>query len=240
MSRYAFLITSAVNTKFGVYSNEERLGQTLATISGVRKNVPDAKIIVLEMGAIPLTAEQSMAITGLADNLITFSDDPAVTGLYHSTDNWDVVKNVTEVMCFQNALKKLYVETTVLHDVQRIFKLSGRYLLNDNFDIGFYDAYANENMIVVGKSRSSQFPFAATGVERQYMSRLWSWPSKLTPEVITGYNQGLEYMYQRLAAGGYVDIEHVLYKFLDPAKVLEKDVLGLHGNIGPNGAAVAD
>jgi hypothetical protein len=54
------------------------------------------------------------------------------------------------------------------------------------------------------------------------------------------YDRGLVYMGERLAQGGYVDIEHMLYKFLDPTKLIEKQILGLEGNIAPNGAAVQD
>lgn len=94
--------------------------------------------------------------------------------------------------------------------------------------------------MVVGTSRPSQFSFATTQIERQFMSRLWSWPGSLTKEVVTAYENSLQHMYQRLAAGGYADIEHCLYKFLDPDKVIEKDVLGITGNIAPNGAAIND
>jgi hypothetical protein len=72
------------------------------------------------------------------------------------------------------------------------------------------------------------------------MSRLWSWPADLTEEVIEAYKNSLQYMYQRLNARGYVDIEHCLYKFLDKEKVIEKDIVGISGNIAPNGAAIND
>jgi hypothetical protein len=72
------------------------------------------------------------------------------------------------------------------------------------------------------------------------MSRLWSWPTTLTDEIISVYSQGLNFIQERIMAGGYVDIEHVLYKFLDHNKLIELDAVGVQGNIGPNGAAVKD
>jgi hypothetical protein len=72
------------------------------------------------------------------------------------------------------------------------------------------------------------------------MSRLWSWPATATALVIDAYDAGLDYMAERLATGGYCDIEHMLYKFLPADLILEASPVGLEGNIGPNGSAVND
>ena len=240
MSKYSFIITSAINTKFGVYTKEQRLAQTLNTIKSIRKKVPEAKIILVEMAGLPLENDQLITLNQNVDHLIDFTSDPDVTNLYNSTNNWDIVKNVTEVSCFANALKKLYNDAGILSDCRRIFKISGRYTLNDNFDITLYDQYAIENRIIVSKKRTSQFPIETTQTKYQYMSRTWSWPASLTPEIITTYHNGLGFMAERLAAGGYIDIEHMLYRFLDENKVLELDQVGVEGNIGPNGTEVKD
>jgi len=239
MSQYTFLITSAINTKFGVYNSDQRIQQTLNTVQSIRQRVPAARIILLEMSAISLTEQQKQQLLDAVDNILDFTTDPVVQQLYHSTENWDIVKNVTEVMCFNKALKQL-TQTNQLVDSQRIFKISGRYLLSDDFDIGYYDQYSVQSHIVVSKSRDSQFDFATTQIERQFMSRLWSWPTVLTAEIIESYDRGLVFMQERLFAGGYADIEHVLYKFLDHKKVIELDTVGIYGNIGPNGTLVKD
>lgn len=240
MNQYAFLVSSAINTKFGIYNSSQRLQQTLDTIASIKRQVPTAKIILVEMGGVPLTTDQTNSLTAAVDRVINFNSDPGVVELYNSTDNWDVVKNVTEVMCFGRALKTLNEHTDLLDGVQRIFKVSGRYTLDDSFDIGYYDQYKVQHHIVVSQSRPSQFSYALTNVERQFMSRLWSWPRDLTAEIIDVYDQGLVYIQDRILDNGYCDIEHMLYKFLDHNKVIEKDFVGICGNIGPNGAAVRD
>lgn len=240
MNQYAFLLSSAINTKFGIFNSEQRLRQTLDTIESIRGRVPGAKIILIEMGGIALTDEQEDVLKKSVDRLINFNHDPSVVELYNSTDNWDIVKNVTEVMCFSRALTTLTEHTDILDDVQRIFKVSGRYTLTDDFDINYYEQYKVQHHIVVSQSRSSQFPFDFTQVERQFMSRLWSWPASLNSEIISLYNQGLIFIQERILAGGYCDIEHMLYKFLDHNKLIEKDTVGIRGHIGPNGAAVTD
>lgn len=237
--KYGVMISSAINTKFGVYTSEQRLEQTLHSITSVRLRMPDAKIFLVEMAGIPLTDDQRNKLVAAADHLIDFTSDQSVIDLFNSTDNWDIVKNVTEVMCFRNALEKLE-DSGVIADLDRIFKFSGRYLIDDTFDIGFYEEYKNKNCIVISKPRRSQFPLEVTGVELQYMSRLWSWPTELNKEIIETYGNMLSYMFERLTNGGYADIEHCLYKFLDRNKVIEKEPIGVAGNISPNGMAVKD
>ena len=240
MSKYTFLITSAINTKFGVFETETRLNQTVSTIQSIKQRVPDANIFLLEMSAIPLTEKQSATLEPLVNSIINFNSDPSVVGLYNSTDNWDVVKNVTEVMCFGKALKNLHRSLNQFDKSQRVFKISGRYVLNDNFDINYYNQYSVQNHIVISNQRNSQFDYKLTMISQQFMSRLWSWPVNLMEEVISVYDNSLVYMGDRLSAGGYADIEHCLYKFLDKDKIIQKSPLGIFGNIGPNGAAIQE
>lgn len=237
MSDHVFLVTSAINTKFGIYSANQRLEQTLSTIASIRSRVTDAKIVIMELAGQPLAQEQLKQLTQSSDHLMDFTNDPSVVGLYTSSDNWDVVKNVTEVMCFAKALKTLK-EIEFFEFSRRIFKVSGRYVLNDVFDINLYNQYSTQPYIVIGQEKPSQFPYQVTQIERQYMARLWSWPVELLDEVISVYDRSLVYMWERLQAGGYADIEHVLYKFLDPKKLMNLPELGIEGNIAPNGVAI--
>ena len=70
------------------------------------------------------------------------------------------------------------------------------------------------------------------------MARLWSWPIGRVEEVIGVYRDSFVFFAERLAAGGYVDIEHVLAKFLNPAHVHEIQNLGVEGCIAPNGQPI--
>ncbi len=237
--KFAFMVTSAINTKFGTFESDTRLQQTVETIDSIKKYVPDAKIFLLEMSAIPLTDDQRTKLVPMVDNMLDFTSDPAVIDLFHSTDNWDVVKNVTEVMCFLQALDKLK-NSNAFDRIDRVFKLSGRYHLDDNFNIEYYKNYSVKSHVVVKRSFESQFAFNLTRVKRQFMSRLWSWPTELLDEIIEVYRQGLVYMQERILDSGYVDIEHVLYKFLDHEKVIEKDFVGVQGYLGPNAKHVRD
>jgi len=234
MIKHGFVVTSAVNSKFGIYSSEERLAQTVITLQNIRFCVPDAKIIVMECAGTPLTPEQSDTLEQNCDLLLDFSRDPDVLAIYQS-DNWDVVKNSTEIMCFARALR-MCQDDGDFAGLDRIHKMSGRYVLNDDFDLGVYEKYSDR--IVIGPKNKSQFPYQVTGIELQYMARLWSWPAEKTERVIQVYNDSLAYIGQRVSQGGYADIEHVLYKFLPTELVQELPVLGVEGFIAPNGVPI--
>jgi len=234
MIRHCFVVTSAINSKFGVYNSDERLAQTVATLNNVRAHAPGCKIIVMECAGTPLTQEQSDTLEQNCDLLLDFCNDPDVKAIYQS-DNWDIVKNTTEIMCFGRALR-MCQDDGDFEGYDRIHKMSGRYLLNDDFRLDTYETHADR--IVIGPKNQSQFPFEVTGISLQYMARLWSWPAAQTERVIQVYNDSLAYIGERVSRGGYADIEHVLYKFLPADLVTEIPVMGVEGTIAPNGVPI--
>ena len=237
MIKHCFVVTSAINSKFGVYSPAARLQQTLTTISSIKNYMSDAKIIIMECTGTPLTDSQSELLEERSDLLIDYSTDADVQAIYNSTDNWDIVKNSTEIMCFGKTLR-LCLDDGDFDGCDRIHKMSGRYILNSDFypTIPIYNE--NPDRIIIGRKHRSQFPFEVTGIELQYMARLWSWPANITERIIKVYEDSLNYMAERVANNGYADIEHVLYKFLPPELITEVDVLGVEGSIAPNGQAI--
>lgn len=234
MTKHCFIVTSAVNSKFGIYNSDERLSQTIITLQNIKFRIPDAKIIVMECAGTPLTQKQSDLLEQHSDLVVDFSNDSDVQAIYQS-DNWDVVKNSTEIMCFGRTLR-LCKNDGDLEGYDRIHKMSGRYILNDDFDLEVYNQYPNK--IIIGPKHKSQFPFQVTGIELQYMARLWSWPAEELDAIIKVYEDSLVYIGQRVSQGGYADIEHVLYKFLPTDRVQEIPMLGVEGFIAPNGVPI--
>ena len=233
-----FILSSAINSKFGKFTPAERLEQTLDSVASIKQYCPGADICVVEMTGVPITEEQIQAINDQVDYFFDWTRDPAVIDIYNSTDNWDIVKNTTEVMCFTNTLDKL-IDTGVVKEYDRIFKMSGRYLLTENFDPAYYESVADR--IVVLQRKHSQFSAQVTGGKQfQYMSRLWSWPASATDQIVEAYNDGFVAMAERFAEGGYFDIEHMLFAYLPADLVTEIPRVGLRGLLGPNGVAIED
>ena len=231
-----FLLTSAINTKFGVFNSEQRLAQTLKTFESINQYCPGARIILVEMGGIPLTDEQTATLKEHVDQVLTYNQDEAVRSIFDSTENWDIVKNCTEVMIFAQALAELKSQG-VLDQFDRIFKLTARYELTDAFVPAYYDTVPDR--IVLLHPRPSQFAKELTGgCEWQYMSRLFSWPTDQTDTIIDTYNTGFVAIATRLNEGGYIDLEHMLFKYLPRETVTEVGKIGVRGSLGPNGLPV--
>jgi hypothetical protein len=238
--KHLFIVTSAVNSKFGVFTPEQRLEQTLGTITSVRNKIPDAQIVVMECCGTPITNQQADKILAVSKHFRDMSQDADVQALYDN-DNWDVVKNGTEIMCFGRILNEIRNDPVLVEkfkNVDRMHKMSGRYVLNDMFDVETYEKFDVADQIIIGPKYKSQFPESVTTQPWQYMARLWSWPTSRLDEVIKVYEDSLVFFAERLATGGYVDIEHVLARFLNPDHVNEIQNLGVEGCIAPNGQPI--
>jgi len=238
MTQHAFIVTSAINSKFGVFDPVKRLSQTIDTIASIKSKLPTANIVVMECCGEPIRDDQRAELSAHADLFVDYSRDADVQALYEN-DNWDVVKNGTEIMCFGRVLNQLRDSGYfVQNKIDRTHKMSGRYVLNDMFDPETYEQLALEDRIIIGPKYRSQFPSEVTQQAWQYMARLWSWPTSRLDEVIKVYEDSLVFFAERLAAGGYVDIEHVLARFLNPDHVHEIQNLGVEGQIAPNGSPI--
>lgn len=237
---HLFIVTSAINSKFGVFTPEQRLEQTIGTITSIKNKLPNAKIVIMECCGTPITSEQADKLRAVSDYFKDMSSDADVQALYDN-DNWDVVKNGTEIMCFGRILNELKNNPELAEKfkgVDRMHKMSGRYILNDMFDPETYESSDVLDKIIIGPKYRSQFPEHVTTQPWQYMARLWSWPTSRLDEVIKVYEDSLVFFAERLAAGGYVDIEHVLARFLNPTHVHEIQNLGVEGCIAPNGQPI--
>jgi hypothetical protein len=240
MTKHCFIVTSAINTKFGVYPPAERLIQTVITCRSIRQKVPDALIVIIELAGSTMDPAHEAVLVRESDIFLDFTEDAQVRSIYQSTDtNWDVVKNGTEIYCFGRAVA-LLLEEGDLQGVDRIHKISGRYVLSDAFDPMLYDNELLLDKIVIGHKHQSQFPLELTGQSWQYMARLWSWPMSMSSEIVIVYENCWKYFLHQLANQGYVDIEHALAKFLPTEHIHEVAVIGLEGTIAPTGTMIKD
>lgn len=226
----AFVVSSAIHAKFGVYSAEERLNQTIETCKSIRSRAP-ADIILLDGGTSHLTEEEKEKLKDHITLFYSFSESQDIKEIQR-LDNWDVVKNSIEIIMFGSFFDGS--QSALMSKYKRIFKMSGRYRLTDDFN---YDTHYNAtDKIVIRGPYTSQFDEKVTGgVKLQYMSRLWSFDSSLTPYISSTYEKMYKNFIDRLNAGGYIDIEHLLYAHLDVDKIQHISKIGVTGNIAPNG-----
>jgi len=235
-SESVFLVSSAIHAKHGIYDTQTRLDQTIETCKSIR-NKCDVEIILLDGGHENLTEQEREILSEHIDKFYSFVDQDNIKQI-QQVPNHDIVKNMIEIIMFGSFFDQIDREGWQ-NNYKRIFKMSGRYTLNDNFD---YDKHmkATDKIIVRGPFTSQFDPKITDGVNFQYMSRLWSFDTTLLPYVKDAYLNMFKNMVDRVNAGGYIDIEHLLFSHLD-AKLIENiGTLGVQGNIAPNGMGVSD
>lgn len=235
--KHCFLVTSAIVTKFGKFEIDKRLEQTLQTIKSIKSRIPNSTIIIVESSYDPLPDEIFDKLKDSVHWIVNLSGDPTIKHIQESTDNWDIVKNMSELLAFNTALK-MVDDNKLLDDIDRIHKLSGRYELNDNFNPTIYERFTDK--IVVPMRFRTQFidPREQMDVPFQYMSRLWSWPKAHHEIIRTFYTKAIEEFIQRLKDKKRMDIEHLMYLLLPQEHIKEVPIIGVKGQLGQNGRQV--
>jgi len=225
---HLFLITSAIQTNFGKFDCDDRLLQTLNTIQSVYTYCPGAKVIVIESSGVKVEKTLMDRLSSVTTAVVDLSGNDVLKQIHDETDNWDLVKNLSEMLAFNTALV-LLKDNGYLNDVDRVHKLSGRYKVNEDFDMQVYED--NPKKIIVPMKLKTQFPDRAK-IKHQYMSRLWSWPVSEYENIRKFYDQAITEFRQRMLAGEHVDLEHLMYHLLPKRKVHSVDIIGVHGRLG--------
>ncbi|VVC05042.1 Uncharacterised protein [uncultured archaeon] len=237
-----FLISSAIHTRHGCFSAEQRLEQTIQTLESIKKYAPDSRILLIESSAEQsITKEEAEKLHPLANSLLNLHDNEQIQAAYKIADqNWDVAKNYSEMLAISHAIEfATRQQPQHLKDVERVFKLSGRYYLNETFDLSQH--ISEKECYVFAKRKQSQFPKNVTGgLSEQLMSRLWSFPASKIALVFFRYNLMLEDFLGSLNQHQYRDSEHLLLKYFSGPYLKEIDTIGVEGKLGPNGLIVRD
>jgi soluble P-type ATPase len=238
-SKSLFLVSSAIHCNHGIYSAEDRLQQTIKTCQSIIDRVPkdvDVDICILDGGTQELTEKEKELLKPYVDQFFEFYDNETIMKI-QKINNWDIVKNMSEIVMYGHFYREM--TNNIMSNYDRVFKMSGRYTLNEKFN---YKSHLScEEKIFIRGPYTSQFSSELTGgVRFQYMSRLWSFDSKLTPYISDTYKNMFDHMNHRLSEGGYIDIEHLLAAHLRMDLIVLSSLIGIEGNIAPNGVGISD
>lgn len=246
MSKQTILITSALYTNYGIYTPQQRIEQTLATARSARKYMPDSIIILIDNSKVDVQADDSAEFNQLLDEVdfyIDNSDDADIKYFHEKVANYDIGKNSMEVLGFIKAL--MYIKGSeemmkLVNETSRIFKLSGRYELTDKFDISKFDNADTNDKYVFKTAQPAWCDKSVTGVDFLLQTRLWSFTPSLIDETIVMFQTIISNMFDTFNKQQYIDVEHSIYKFINHAKLVQLETVGLKGNIAPNGMIVID
>ena len=128
-----FIVTSALYPRMGVISREERFKQTVEGLKSLREKCSEAIVVLAEGSPDKVSEEKIKALSDYVDVVADFSGDKdiaqfAAIGCKSEAENVLMLKTML-LLKQEPSLMKLR------HSLSRIYKLSGRTILNDGFDI---------------------------------------------------------------------------------------------------------
>ena len=220
----AFLVTSAIRTDLGIYDAATRLRQTQATLASIHRRAPGAFIALLEMSNVPLDEEIAEQLAELVDWYVTVSH-PVLDILRAAPRSDGTLKAVSELAGLHLFLDHA-TRQHLFDGVDRVFKLSGRYVLTDDFEP---PRFGRPNRYVLKRADAGR-----------HSSRLWAFDASLIEDARERIGHMLDESTRQLAAGGEVDIGNILFKHLPEAQKHSVAVLGVQGYPGAVGELVIE
>ena len=250
--KFLFLVGSSiehfVEEHFSRYTMEQRFFQTLDTIESIRTKVPNAYICLFECSHRPISDEYKTILQEKVDLFLEFYDEPGIKILYENfSKKQELITFGKSLLETRGILNCLYLmkEKQLFTDVNRIFKLTGRYTLNKDFQIKDYESKLLENYYVAKTytylDEEKKF-MKIDDLENIYaylyhaegmvVTGLWSFDKMLFSETIEALERSFIYLEKMIQYTTGNDIEHALYRFLDKKKIIHTPNLGLNVNKG--------
>jgi hypothetical protein len=213
-----FLVTSAIN------GDPVRLQETVQTFESIHTRVPMASIWLLESSYEP----QDIRFPRV--KIFPFWGQPWIKEIHDKNRDVAYVKNAIEHRTTIEALK--WVPTLYSH----VFKISGRYVLTDGFDLQAHPA----NKATFARMRQTGYPLEMVGTTGMLMTRLYSMCQTVIPQVIETVERSEKYFHSQWDRGKVFDLEHGFYKFLPRDILHETSRIGVRGRIGHLSTIVED
>ena len=254
--RFLFLIGSSLHhfneENISAYKTEQRFEQTLETLKCVREKVPNAYLCVFECSQFPIEEKYREKLIQDTDLFVEYYDEPGMKTIYENLikkpEAFTYGKSLLETRGLINILHQMKREN-IFSDAQRVFKLTGRYKLNDDFKIKDYESRFLENHYVMKtyeylqkeseryspeKEMDNVYAFLY-GAQGMMVTGLWSFDRILFSDTLSALEKSFDYMERMLQYTSGTDIEHALYRFLNHKNILHISNLGLNVNKGMNG-----
>jgi hypothetical protein len=245
--RFLFLIGSSLRhfneEDISAYKTEQRFEQTLETLKSVREKVPNAYLCVFECSQFPIEEQYREKLIQDTDLFVEYYNEPGMKIIYENLikkpEAFTFGKSLLETRGLINILHQMKGEN-IFSDAQRVFKLTGRYKLNDDFKIKDYESRFLENHYVIKtyeylqKEMDNVYAYLY-GAKGMMVTGLWSFDRILFNDTLSALEQSFDYMERMLQYTSGTDIEHALYRFLNHKNILRILNLGLNVNKGMNG-----
>ena len=255
--KFLFLVGSALKhfqeDKFSAYDEQQRFEQTLETIECIRKKVPNSYVVLFECSSKSIDEKQKDILKEKTDLFLEFYNEPVIQAIYENLEaRPELITYGKSLLETRGLLNTLYViqKHNIFNDSQRVFKLTGRYLLNDDFDIQDYESKFLEGRYVIKRYEylSQEMENYEKELENVYahlygargmmITGLWSFDRMLFTDTIEALERAFVYMEKMIQFTAGTDVEHSLYRFINKKNIIDIPNLGLtmvKGMSGENG-----
>lgn len=237
---FLFLISSSINhfneEKFSRNTNHERYLQTLETIESIRNKVPNSKICLFELSQTPINNDYRNEIINRVENFLEFHNDADIITLYHNftihPELFKYGKSLLELNGLVKTLKFIDDEYS-FSEFDRVFKITGRYLLNKHFNIDDYKTQFLKDKYIIKHMKFSEYE-PTTNIhyhvfqnKGSVVTALWSFDISLFYDTIEVLEKSFDYLQRMLLYTPGNDIEHSIYQFIDKNKLINCDRIGV-------------
>lgn len=219
-----FFINHALNvSQLSVFNNHQRFDQTLDTLRTIDDKCPNNLKIIFDNSPGSIE-EDKLKMIGNWPNT-WFIEMGKVERVKFLSEHG--LRSLAETWSFMGMLEWFKEQG---FKSNRIYKLSGRYRLSDDFvldDPSYKDAFVFSTALDSWMPESQQ---KEAGVKKLYRLRCWHMDYSLLDTFIEALPKVFEdcSMY-------HIDVEHAYYKHLHTNKVIEVPKIGVTGYIAPSG-----
>lgn len=225
MSSGIFFINSALGAKhLSIFSTEERFADTVKTVESIDKYCPDSIKYLFDSSSLDVPKGYFDKLTEMGVRVVDISKNTNVrkfSNLGH--------KAITECLSLMYFLD--WFNDNMRYS-KRIYKLSGRYQLNENFK-PVEDIERNFIFSKAKDSWMSQDMIDRSMVNKYYDTTLWSMDFSKLP-IFQKELKNILLDCERYS----IDIEHAFYKNLKKYEIKEVDKIGVCGKSASDGEYV--
>lgn len=210
------IITSVINTSQNklsytktrsIYTHEQRFKQTCETIQSIKKYIPNSFIVLLECGNI--CENYKKILKDECDIFINYNINKTINNIVH-TSIYKGYSEITVISAFLNDNDISFFDS--------MYKISGRYCLNNNFH---YNNYNNE--LNCFKTINSKKIMSGIHTSTVFY--------KITKSSFLEYIEALKQYKLQVLKGSA--IERIITTRIKNIKIVEP--LGVQGNMSVNG-----
>ena len=224
---------SAIGNDYGIFSYQQRYEQLLNTIESIRKYAPNSDVVIYDASEDPLPENDVNHLKSLVNQIVFLNEDKYVSFLKYNSK--DPSENKFEKKTVGEIQSMLAFLTFMLnHDKKydRVFKLSGRYYLNENFRLS---DYADKKDKCVFLNKEDWYG------EMVFPIRLWSFNYNRLEDILNIFQSVQKHTYDLVAkTENFELVEFTFTKFIEKFQTpyVTVDRIGVSGLMGLNATSI--